>query len=1006
MNFISARKVFPLLIALLFIFLAFNFSNSQQTFAQEWKVDTEVTEVGRNAARSRDLLNWTLAKPVSELAPIKEAWTLARNIAIAILLVALVLFGFGVMLRRTESYRVMPYLPVVVLLIIFIYFSYPVTTLIIQLFDILQMYILKIENRVIGGDDLLSVRFDYENFIGYRREAFQLKESAEISLFLVRATTFTFFVMVTILFIRQIFLWLLVIFSPFLSIAMSLPFTRNAGKIWIGEFFRWLLYGPFFAVFIKAVVLIWRRGIPFEFGGPPTGGGPYETSINILLGGPGEEVSLSNSINYVDTYAKYVIALIMLWCAILLPFLLLRIFRDFLVALFRGRESEIQAFFSKIQAFREKEEPALAPAVPPAPVPPPPPPPPQKFGVYFEKETPAAAYIPAIREIVSAETTKLLQQMGLSLVAERANISQLAHFESNKGVQKQIIEGFHKIRYPQMIANEAERERMTSVVRELATRAVKGDEEARRVLKAAGVDYETVAREHGVKVAAIVGRPLGVPTVVPTVTGVLAREEMVKRASLIRAEIARISEQAERGEEMAVRVMSTIATLKVEDFRRRISERIQTEGGENKHRIIKEEVERIISLAEAGNPEALKVLSTITQSLGIVAVAPKVQGKFNGIRTEISKVASLAERADERAVGIMNSIVTSVSEDLKRTVTDRVQTEGEENRYEIITEEAGRLITLTEAGNVEAIDSLATVSRILELGFVEKRNVLINNEVARISTLAREGNDKAIETIRNIASTFSYDVEREIKHIEAREGFDSSVERVQEELIKVIHSAESGHPETQETLNTVVTVLGPDFEKQLEGAEKKEERVAEVSLEDYEQVKKMWLNNYRHTELPGDLEVKERSDWVKKEVQTITTALERLSSADEDVKEEGLKMLSGILPFILMGDFSEREIIVYLKSKLEAAKQVLEEILAGRKVEEMPEEVLVPIAEKKEEAKEELLAATMEEEEEEKKKKETEKKSEGTEIGQEGLSEQSEGGKQATSESEAKEVIK
>src|SRR6267154_1278324 len=55
----------------------------------------------------------------------------------------------------------------------------------------------------------------------------------------------------------------------------------------------------------------------------------YPTAVNILLGGPRQVVSPDNSVNLVETFALYVVSLIMLWIVILLPWILLQIFLDY-----------------------------------------------------------------------------------------------------------------------------------------------------------------------------------------------------------------------------------------------------------------------------------------------------------------------------------------------------------------------------------------------------------------------------------------------------------------------------------------------------------------------------------------------------------------------------------------------------------------------------------------------------------------------------------------------------
>jgi hypothetical protein len=103
-------------------------------------------------------------------------------------------------------------------------------------------------------------------------------------------------------------------------------------------------------------------------------------------------------------------------------------------------------------------------------------------------------------------------------------------------------------------------------------------------------------------------------------------------------------------------------------------------------------------------------------------------------------------------------------------------------------------------------------------------------------------------------------------------------------------------------------------------------RVQQVSLEDYEEVRKMWVENYENLEPPRTIEGKqlEREEWIQNDVNKINEAITLLSSMDTKKMNDGMDMVGNILPFLLMGGFSKSEIVAYLKAKLAAAKSVME----------------------------------------------------------------------------------
>ena len=93
-------------------------------------------------------------------------------------------------------------------------------------------------------------------------------------------------------------------------------------------------------------------------------------------------------------------------------------------------------------------------------------------------------------------------------------------------------------------------------------------------------------------------------------------------------------------------------------------------------------------------------------------------------------------------------------------------------------------------------------------------------------------------------------------------------------------------------------------------------RVQQVSLEDYEEVKKLWIDNYKNLEPPKNSsgENQDRTSWINNDILQINTAISLLSSIDPMKNDEGIEMVANILPFLLIGGFSKSEVIGYLKA--------------------------------------------------------------------------------------------
>lgn len=364
------RKYLPVFFTFLF-FVTLFFSNVRSIYAQTptvtitpsvtpevspppttqiWEQDSEVTFVGKVGARSGAFLDWALKEYqwTSDPTNLKVFWGTILKIVYAFSILFVLVTAFVIIITRGRSITIMRFVPRFILIILLITFSFSLIQFTYTVADAVQGFFLKNpDGEIIQQKDLLYIGFKYETFEGFRLKGSINDESAFISLLLVKLTAITYYTMTGILLLRKVILWFFIIISPIFPLLLLYAPIRNTGKIWIGEFFRWLLYAPIFAVFLSGVVLLWRSsnittgtpGIPLNFSakvGDIDGIGKagtdivYPTAINILLGGPGQKLSITNSVNIPQTFALYVIALLMLWVVILLPFLLLQIFLDYL----------------------------------------------------------------------------------------------------------------------------------------------------------------------------------------------------------------------------------------------------------------------------------------------------------------------------------------------------------------------------------------------------------------------------------------------------------------------------------------------------------------------------------------------------------------------------------------------------------------------------------------------------------------------------------------------------
>ena len=350
------KKLLPYLIS--FTLCLIIFSSTGLAFAQTvgttttpsdgtWVNDTDVTFVGKVGARSGQFLDWTLQNykwekniGSGEVSPISTFWAQIRNIVYAFFTLFVLITAFALIITRGRSITIKKFIPRFILIVFLVTFSFALVQFIYQIGDVIQGFFFSVPclkgetvgcgpSVLISQKNLLNIGFNYTDFIGYRRFGATYDESAFISLLLIKLTAATYYVMAGVLLVRKIILWFFIIISPIFPLLLLYAPIRNTGKIWLGEFFRWLLYAPLFAILLQGLVYVWKVGIPLLFT-TSTQKIVYPTAINILLGGPGQTLSLENSVNNQNTFALYVVALLMLWVIIILPFLLLQIFLDYL----------------------------------------------------------------------------------------------------------------------------------------------------------------------------------------------------------------------------------------------------------------------------------------------------------------------------------------------------------------------------------------------------------------------------------------------------------------------------------------------------------------------------------------------------------------------------------------------------------------------------------------------------------------------------------------------------
>lgn len=276
--------------------------------------------------------------------------------------------------------------------------------------------------------------------------------------------------------------------------------------------------------------------------------------------------------------------------------------------------------------------------------------------------------------------------------------------------------------------------------------------------------------------------------------------------------------------------------------------------------------------------------------------------KYMNIRSELSSRAAKSDVAARQIIGVFTAskieqahfrqnIITTLPKAVPVTqvISFRVKLPQEK-----VQQVSSSVVNAVIANN----DLISAISQKTEVA-VDKTSQILNllhqsinapatEIVQKISTATNTEKDKVTAVIKE----FSAQVKSDIKIIEAV----AKEQNLNSEQVKLIIA---------EQTPAVVEFLPQT-----------------VSIDEYEQVKKMWTNQYEKGEVPVTENIKTRDAWVDRDIIIITNTLNKLFSTDEKIKEQGLDDVGYILPIFLVNNLTGDQLVTYLKAKIEAAKTV------------------------------------------------------------------------------------
>jgi energy-converting hydrogenase A subunit M len=360
------------------------------------------------------------------------------------------------------------------------------------------------------------------------------------------------------------------------------------------------------------------------------------------------------------------------------------------------------------------------------------------------------------------------------------------------------------------------------------------------------------------------------------------------------------------------------------------------------------------------NSYAQNVSQPVSQAIEKIATETKtdkekVKEVIKETNNTIKQQQTIQQTAEKEKISAAQSeqIMNAVTQVESQEVTEKDQaTEKESSHSQVsknvqVSEEKAK--DITDAAFQAITNNEELVNNISEHTGLKKEQIQIT-----LDTFSKNMDRPADELAQEIEESAGVDKEK-VQDVMDAIGEDLAGA---EDVIDEVAEAEEIDPEE------VSEIMSASLPVAAEPEEHIEESVGippNIAVEDYEEVRNMWTDQYENGEVPVTENVQARDEWVEQDIVMITNTLNKLMSDDEQMKQEGLDELGFIIPVFMINNLKGEELVVYLKAKLEAAKTVkkqidmekrLREEILGEKQKEEEETLLeVDRSEKKEEQK-------------------------------------------------------
>lgn len=958
-----------------------------------WIEDPDITSQGKANERARQFLDWTLSKSAVDNAPIlRQIWQTTQGYALFFVVLVAAIFGIGIIVSRRTNFQVnievWPTFIRIGMMILFILFSAALVLSMIQLSEVIMLFF--IEN--LGGRNLFNIYFsanggtlggsetNYTEFVGCRDLNIRVQEGIDTELFLLKMTNITYYVMGIMVILRKILLWFMLFIAPFLALLMPFVFIRNIGWIWMGVFFQWLFYGPLFAIFLGALNKIWQGGIPFQFDFSRTNkasGYVYPTGINITYGGPAQianaarggngSIGALNNGNYIDTFVEYVITLIMLWAVTFFPWWLLRIFRDYCCDGIYAMKNILLAMYDQSRSGgpKPKTPDGVLPSL--------------KANLKIEKEEDIkkTVKISTMEEIRKTQTEDLTKSLSLRV----SKLTDIARLETNKQMNSVVQKNLSYLSNPIKAKIPTEKQQFMNLRTELFNRAVKQDSVARTVLQSTSTSqFERVRAQR--ELVKGIGQLVSSSANMSSVATTAMIDKVATSLNTSQKEAKRIIENYTRASTQQMsRLAAELHTSvdKVRDTLRDVGQQQQ------------KTVSTVMSsyMTKLSNQSA--VVSTVSQRTKLSqeqvksifkAYAGSIAKPVNQVINNISNVTNISQSKVQQALQQTYGMMTT-----RTFITDFA---AEKNVDEIKLKQAINTVATTKSAETtdvtgpQAGPPTQPTKEEAQVQVQEQTQAAVQEEKQIVQALAQDlvQNEEVLQQVEQETGTKQEEIQAALSDFGAGGEPQTVVQTVLKVVSENVAAAEEISKEIAQAEQIDEKEATKVIEEQLEVAAAPEKNIEKtvavpqsISIEEYEEIKQMWTEQYEEGEIPTTENIQTRDEWVEQDVVMITNIMNKILSEDEQLQQQGLDELGFIIPIFMINNLKGEQLIVYLKAKLEAAKAVKKDLAKEKRMrakfekemkQKEDDEELVEIKKPKEEAKHMEMEMDLDEDKKEK----------------------------------------